>query len=1054
MIDNVQLQAALAAVIFRLRAADQLILPRRHEKKALVRAAEDALEEGGLHIRFQRDLLLAGERAVRRLREGGEPLPLFQQRGERGGRLLQARECLPVGGKTGVALPARAQERFPAVGELALLLLRLCGVLRLRPAQQLRELAGGGFLPLGFRAACVILRLRLLQRAVVGGDGLPQRVGARLALALAGEGERFAQLLQLGSLRRAAAPGGGQRFPRGGQLLLERLHARFLLRDLRVERFPAGGALLRLVQKGFRRAEGVGQLPQAGAKPRFRALAALRRVRLRFRQRLAQRRDELGGLLLRLAAQRAGRLGGLCGTGGQPLGLLRERFGLCLLLRELGGKAVAPPDARFQRFELLRGAAVLLRGLVRGGCDLIGGLAQAGRRGKGGHALEQLVGALAGRRAALACGLAGLRHGLAGLLRRTGGLLHLALRGGGLRQRRRGGVLRGAAHGAGLARPQILREQPGLGVEEGAVLRAPDVLRRVAHGGRGAVCFLRLRVAAALRLPGGAQPFQGAQLALLFLRARPALQQALAVCLKTLGAGEILAALLHLAAQRVEGAAGFVAPAAERFALRFRPGALFLRLPQGAAGAGELLEAAALAAGRFTLRGGLLARHRRPGEPLRFLPQIVQRAAGLLQPLGLAIRVRLQLRFPGGEGGERPLLFRQLAAARQLRLHGGEGGGIHLALHAPAALFLQRGGRFLQQGLQRGVPLLRLRQRRARLRLLAGARQPCVHRLQRLVAPGEGFPVRLVARCVRPDERAHRVHRFAEGQGAAAHKLGPRGERILRLAEQPGKEAFHLVLLRVAPGSQGGGLLAQPVLQREIRPCAEHFAEDLLAALRAGREQLEKIALGDHRDLREARAVQAGDLRHARRDLLRLCEDGAVRQGKERVRVLHHRAAAAPGRALVFRAAAHRVRPAGAGERELHPGGRLRRGVLRAEHGGIARVAARLAVERVGDGVENGRLAGAGVPADEVQPLGAQIGKRDLRPAGVRPERGDRQMQRPHASPSHTSCTSAAAKARCASLIGCPFCFSYNSPSSSSGVFCSGCAASSACQTARVRLLS
>ena len=608
--------------------------------------------------------------------------------------------------------------------------------------------------------------------------------------------------------------------------------------------------------------------------------------------------------------------------------------------------------------------------------------------------------------------MAGLRHGLTGLLRRAGGFLHLALRGGSLRQRCRGGVFRGAAHRAGFACPQILREQPGLGVEESAVLRAPAVLRSIACSGGGAVRFLRFRVAAALLLPGDAQPLQGAQLALLFLRARPALQQVLAVRLKALGAGEILAALLHLAAQRVQGAAGFVAPPAERFALRLRPGALFLRLPQGAAGAGELLETASFAAGRFTLRGGLLTRHRRPGEPLRFLPQIVQRAAGLLQPFGLAIRVRLQLRFPGGKGGERPLLFRQLAAARQLRLHGGEGGGVRLALRAPAALFLQRGGRFLQQGLQRGVPLLCLCQRRARLRLLAGARQPCVHRLQRLVAPGEGFLVRLVARCVRPDERAHRVYRFAEGQGAAAHKLSPRGERIVRLAEQPGKEALHLVFLRVAPGSQRGGLLAQPVLQREIRPCAEHFAEDLLAALRAGREQLEEVALGDHRDLREARAVQAGDLRHACRDLLCLRHDGAVRQGEERVRVLHHRAAAAPGRALVFRAAAHRVCPAGAGERELHPGGRFRRCVLRAEHGGIARVAARLAVERVGDGIKNGCLAGAGIPADEIQSLGAQLRKGDLRPACVRPERGDRQVQRPHASPSHTSCTSAAAKAR------------------------------------------
>ena len=75
MVDDLELQPGLAAVVARTLAAAQLILPAGHDEQARVRAPEDAVEIRGLQKRLERDLLLSGDGAVRGRRQRVHPLP-------------------------------------------------------------------------------------------------------------------------------------------------------------------------------------------------------------------------------------------------------------------------------------------------------------------------------------------------------------------------------------------------------------------------------------------------------------------------------------------------------------------------------------------------------------------------------------------------------------------------------------------------------------------------------------------------------------------------------------------------------------------------------------------------------------------------------------------------------------------------------------------------------------------------------------------------------------------------------------------------------------------
>ena len=293
---------------------------------------------------------------------------------------------------------------------------------------------------------------------------------------------------------------------------------------------------------------------------------------------------------------------------------------------------------------------------------------------------------------------------------------------------------------------------------------------------------------------------------------------------------------------------------------------------------------------------------------------------------------------------------------------------------------------------------------------------------QRLVSIGDG-PVRflgvgLVLGQKALDER----HSLRKGKGPL---LGlPQGiaQRVLRLGENALNVLLHAGACGRAGVPQSAGFRFQPLLQDHIAAGVEQLPEDLLTGLGVCQQQLEKVTLGDHGHLGKLAAAQAQDLRNGGGDLPGFGDDAAVGQMQLRLRFLDGGAAAAPGGALILRAAPDGIARRAAGEHQLHGGGGFRGGIFGAEHGRIPDVAAGLAVERIGDGVEQGGLSCAGVAGDEVKAAAAQRFQRDLRLVGVRAKGPHGQFQRSHTTSSQIRSISPRRKSRWASLMGCPFC--------------------------------
>ena len=118
MVDHVQLQAALAAVVLRLAPALQLILASGHQHEAGICPGQDAVKTGHLDVGFQHDLLFSGNGSVGSVREGFEHgvarFQLFQF------RLLglDVAQRRPVHRQSGVDAPGRILRRFFGAGQL------------------------------------------------------------------------------------------------------------------------------------------------------------------------------------------------------------------------------------------------------------------------------------------------------------------------------------------------------------------------------------------------------------------------------------------------------------------------------------------------------------------------------------------------------------------------------------------------------------------------------------------------------------------------------------------------------------------------------------------------------------------------------------------------------------------------------------------------------------------------------------------------------------------------------------------------------------------------
>ena len=342
-------------------------------------------------------------------------------------------------------------------------------------------------------------------------------------------------------------------------------------------------------------------------------------------------------------------------------------------------------------------------------------------------------------------------------------------------------------------------------------------------------------------------------------------------------------------------------------------------------------------------------------------------AGGFLVRLGLTAGLDLPV-----QGGQRRPLLGQLFILGQYPLQGAQGlpgflppGGLGLLGFQRLLGLVQPGLELLLvlDGLVQLVPgfpgSLRLAQQGGSL-------------AQVLVQPVQ---LRLLAGLlggVLADQLLHQFHRVLEGQTALLGLFQAGAEGVVGGTVHPGDVLPDAVPGLVALFLEPGGLVLYLVLEHHVVPGLKDFPENFLAAPGVGQQQFQEVPLGDHGDLGELAAVQADDPGDFPGDLPGFGDQPPVGQGQLGVGLLKDGAAAPQGGPLVLGVPADGVGLAAVGEHQLDKGGGVGPGVLGPEHGGVPVVAAGLPVEGVGDGVKQGGFAGAGVPGDQIQALGAQ----------------------------------------------------------------------------------
>ena len=240
---------------------------------------------------------------------------------------------------------------------------------------------------------------------------------------------------------------------------------------------------------------------------------------------------------------------------------------------------------------------------------------------------------------------------------------------------------------------------------------------------------------------------------------------------------------------------------------------------------------------------------------------------------------------------------------------------------------------------------------------------------------------------------------------------------------QAGEQLPDADALLLPLAGEGGVLGLQPLLETLVGLGAEQLAEDLAPLLGGSVEQPGELPLGDHGDLGELVVIQPDDVHHSGGDVLGPGDGrAAIGVGEAGVGFFSGKALAPGFRAEVFGIAADGAALSPHLEFQLHEGGGAGLGVLAAEHGPLPDAAAGMVVEGVGDGVEEGGLARAGVAGDEVEPASAQLGEVENGLGGIRPEGRQGQFQGPHASSSfQMSSMSDWQNAACSSERGWPF---------------------------------
>ena len=250
------------------------------------------------------------------------------------------------------------------------------------------------------------------------------------------------------------------------------------------------------------------------------------------------------------------------------------------------------------------------------------------------------------------------------------------------------------------------------------------------------------------------------------------------------------------------------------------------------------------------------------------------------------------------------------------------------------------------------------------------------------------------------------------------------GLRVCGIIRDAREHCVQLCIQGGASGCEGGVFLGQRLLQFLVALGAEQLPEDLAPLLGGGVEQTGELSLRDHGDLGKLVVVQSDDINDGGSYLLGFGHRrAAVGIGQGGICFFSGKSLAPCLGAQILRVAPDGVPLPPHLKFQLHKGGGAGVRVFAAEHGPIPHAAAGMIIQGVGDGIEQGGLARAGVAGDKVEPASAQLLQRQGGGVCIGAKGREGQLERSHASSSFQMLSmSCWQKAACSWVRGWLFC--------------------------------
>ena len=196
------------------------------------------------------------------------------------------------------------------------------------------------------------------------------------------------------------------------------------------------------------------------------------------------------------------------------------------------------------------------------------------------------------------------------------------------------------------------------------------------------------------------------------------------------------------------------------------------------------------------------------------------------------------------------------------------------------------------------------------------------------------------------------------------------------------------------------GILAELFLQLLVVGRMEQFPEDLIALLRICRQQFLETALGNHRNLCKLLPVNAEQLLNGRSHRLALGNGMTIRICQLGIRsflLRFPRAVLQHLRPRILRISADLISSALEFEFHLDIGFRLFCRILASEHIRLAHPAGSLSVKRIGNRIEDRRLASSGITGNQIEAMIPEQRQIQHRLVCIWSECGHCQLQRSHA---------------------------------------------------------